>query len=372
MDYLEYEAEDFLMDGGFCNYCLRKDTSDIAFWEDWLDRHPEKRDLIKQAEALYRILNGNLSGTEFERNYREFAKTVDQHIVQSGLYSALPRTAGRPLRKKLWYAVSIFSAAAAVILWLMVGAGWFFTRSDKSVSLVDREARKGLVEEMNTDRVSKRIVLEDGSTVSLSPGAKIAFPRYFPTDRRAVFLEGEAYFDVVKNSGRPFFVYDSTIVTEVLGTTFTIRQVNDRIEVLVHTGRVAVFENGRKSIVSASGSDENGVIVTPNQKVTYYTWERHFITSLVDSPVAVTATGRNTDSTFIFDDAPLSQVLHRLEKSFGIEIVLENDDLNKCPFTGNISKQTLYKKLDVVTAAFQASYEIKGTRILIKGGRGCH
>ena len=370
MDYLGYTVEDFLMDSGFCNYCLRRDEADIAFWEDWLRRYPEKKVLVDQAEALFRILNGNLPGEEFERNYNQFAQTLDRHILQSGLYTGALST--RPLHKKVWRITGMISMAAAIVVGLTVGAYWLLSPAAKPLSHIDGQAGRGLVEEMNTTSGHKTLFLEDGSKVLLSSRAKISFPRHFEADRREVYLEGEAYFDVVKNSGRPFFVYDSNLVTEVLGTSFTIRTANGKIEVSVHTGRVAVFENGRQTTLSGPNSSENGVIVTRNQRVTYYTGERHFVSSLVDSPVAFAAIGQTADSTFVFDDAPLSRVLRQLEKSFGIEIVLENDDLNKCPFTGNISKQTLYKKLDVVTAAFQASYEVKGTRILIKGGRGCH
>jgi transmembrane sensor len=116
------------------------------------------------------------------------------------------------------------------------------------------------------------------------------------------------------------------------------------------------------------------VIITPNQKVTYYEENRHFITSLVEAPLPVHAESGKTpeEEKFVFDDTPLSEVLNTLEKTYEIEIVLENANLANCPFTGNITKQNLFNKLEIICQAFQATYDLKGTVILIKGGKGCN
>jgi hypothetical protein len=99
-----------------------------------------------------------------------------------------------------------------------------------------------------------------------------------------VYLEGEALFTVSKNPNRPFFVYNNQIVTQVLGTSFTVQNKNGKIEVAVKTGRVAVYENGEQINLNEVEQKSNGVIITPNQKVTYYQQERHFVTSIVDQP----------------------------------------------------------------------------------------
>ncbi|RYG37284.1 MAG: FecR family protein, partial [Chitinophagaceae bacterium] len=198
------------------------------------------------------------------------------------------------------------------------------------------------------------------------------YPAHFLPLKREVFLEGEAFFEVSKNAQRPFFVYNNNIVTHVLGTSFTVKAnpLTNQVEVSVRSGKVEVYENkGNGKNVDNS----NGVILLPNQKVSYNETARQFAPSLVDSPLPL-LTEENGEKpvrrTTVFEEAPLSKVLSSLEKSYGVEIVAENQDLYNCLFTGDISQQDLFTRLEIVCQATGASYEIKGTKVLVKG-KGC-
>ena len=264
--------------------------------------------------------------------------------------------------------------AAALLAGLLAGAYYYFGFRNKSIdSLIGMKVQEGLLKSANHGSSTESIRLEDGSLVLLQPGASIAFPRHFPANKREVYLEGGAYFDVTRQMDRPFFVYNKTVVAEVLGTSFDISIVQNKIEVKVRTGKVAVFENGRQVELNAKEKIENGVIVTPNQKATYYEDNRHFVTSLVEAPVPVGDTvKKGAEPRFIYDDTPVAEVLAALEKTYQIEIILENERLGKCPFTGDISSQGLFNKLELICQTFQANYEVAGTQILIKGGKGCN
>ena len=66
------------------------------------------------------------------------------------------------------------------------------------------------------------ITLPDGSRVWLNSNTRIEYSQHFD-DKREVQIDGEAYFEVVRNTGRPFIVYtpDDEQV-EVLGTKFYV------------------------------------------------------------------------------------------------------------------------------------------------------
>jgi len=269
-----------------------------------------------------------------------------------------------------------------LVRWLSVAAvisaiiaGYLYVSGNKLTDSIESEkVHEGLSEEKNlTDKV-KQVKFEDGSIVMLQPNSKIAFPKHFPKNKREVYLDGEAFFEVTKNAARPFFVYNNNLVARVLGTSFNIKIINNKIEVAVKTGRVAVYENGKRIDLTDEQKKENGVIVTPNQKVIYYTEDRHFVTSLVDAPVPVISyeNEKPEEIKFVFDDTPLSEVLQAIEKTYGIEIILANDNLKICPFTGDITKPNLFNKLEFICQVFHAGYEIKGTKILITGGKGCN
>ena len=175
----------------------------------------------------------------------------------------------------------------------------------------------------------------------------------------------ESYIRFLKNNPLVFFVYNNQIVTQVLGTSFTVKNKNGKIEVEVKTGRVAVYENGEQINLNEVEQKSNGVIITPNQKVTYYQQERHFVTSIVDQPAPAQkeTTQPVIANYFKYNETPVSKVLKDLEDTYELEIVLENEKIKNCLFTGDLSNQNMFNKLESICVAFSSSYEIKGTRI---------
>jgi hypothetical protein len=234
---------------------------------------------------------------------------------------------------------------------------------------------KDMLQNVNTTAHPLKMQLEDGTSITLQPGAELHYPQHFLPDKREVYLKGEAFFEVSKNPTRPFFVYNKNVVTHVLGTSFNVRinKETKQVEVEVRTGRVEVYENTMLE-KSSTLKKNNGVILLPNQKVVYDEIARQFVPSLVDRPLPVikndSANKKVTTEDMVFAETPLKTVLPILENNYGIEIVAENEALYQCLFTGDINLQELYTKLDIICQAVGANYEVKGTKILIKG-KGC-
>ncbi|WP_128544574.1 FecR family protein [Larkinella soli] len=229
-------------------------------------------------------------------------------------------------------------------------------------------ALSGLHEEANPGKVTRMVRLEDGSRIRLEPGSSVRYAEPFAVDRRIVYLSGNALFEVTKNPKKPFVVYAGDIVTKVLGTSFTIRSSVGDTEVAVLTGRVMV----EKRSGAASDPDDpadSRVVLTPNQKVTYFPHKNHFVTGLVAMPLLVKMSTEVVKPTlFRYEDVPLTDVLNEVEAAYGIEIVVENEGIRTCPITADLTQQSLYTKLEVICAALKANFDIKGTRIIITGG----
>ncbi len=226
----------------------------------------------------------------------------------------------------------------------------------------------------NDSKSPKHIRLEDGTSITLQPNASLSYPLHFNDEKREVYLDGEAFFEVSKNPKRPFFVFCRNLVTHVLGTSFTIKPIagKNEIEVAVRSGRVEVFEN-IEVVPENLTKKSNGVVLLPNQKVLYNAASRQFEASIVDAPlplIAIGSTSKGNAVSFSFDETPLSNVLKSLEEAYGIEITAEKESLYNCPFTGDITGGELYAKLDIINKVLNTTYEIKGVKILIKG-KGC-
>jgi ferric-dicitrate binding protein FerR (iron transport regulator) len=325
----------------------------------------DERKIIDQ---WYELLdNGNVDLNDREMN------EVESRLwnkLQSDARAKMTVPIVRMQKRFSWkYAI----AASFVGLALLSSILWFRSggKTQTADTLVAAKVTEGFLEQVNTGNAPKSVQLEDGSSVTLHPGSKLAFPKHFATGKREVYLEGEAFFNISKNPNRPFFVYNNNIVTQVLGTSFDIRGKNGQVEVAVKTGRVAVYENKEQISLDEVHQKSNGVIITPNQKVTYYQQERHFITSIVDQPVPVPQEFKKEAAHFVYNETPLYKVLKDLEDTYELEIILENDKIRNCLFTGDLTGQNLFNKLEGICLVFNATYEIKGTKILLKSVKDC-
>ncbi len=97
----------------------------------------------------------------------------------------------------------------------------------------------------NFTEIGKEVSLPDGSIVVLSPGSKIRYKKSFEKTRGAE-LDGEAFFDIAKDSTKEFKVETDFTTTRVLGTTFLITETLDikNTEVKLFTGRISMSLNG--------------------------------------------------------------------------------------------------------------------------------
>ncbi|MBD2757056.1 FecR family protein [Spirosoma validum] len=251
--------------------------------------------------------------------------------------------------------------------------GWWYVahqQNDTSVSVGSPITlnRADLIERTNASASPLVVALEDGSTVKLAAHSSLRFPKRFTTEERTVYLTGDAFFSVAKMPSRPFYVHAGNVVTKVLGTSFFVRSQSDtkQVRVDVVTGRVAVYQNAPQKQTTS-----NGVVLSPNQTVTFFDEEQHFVTGLVEAPQVIrTAEIEKKPISFQFDDTPLSEVLTRLERAYGIDIEVENESQNNCPLTADLTNQSLYTQLDIICAALKSTYEVQGTTILVTG-KGC-
>ncbi len=320
--------------------CSESESQLVEQWYELIDEEPRQ----------------NYTGQEWQAlEYKLWQK------IEAGLFE----TEARP-SISFWrnYRLSI---AASVTILLGAGAWWYINAHSNPAT---KSTLQSSVHEMqlmdNTSSKPVKIKLEDGSTVTLSPHSQLQYPKQFAATKREVNLRGEALFEVSKNPDKPFYVITDKLVTKVLGTSFYVRTVEakQKTEVEVISGKVSVYEKER------ADNQNRGVVLTPNHKVTFFAVEKHFITGLVAKPLPQIKPINNKPEKFEFDDTPISQVLDKLKKVYGIEIVLENEKLNDCPITADITAQPLYTKLDIICATINGKYEVKGTTILISG-KGC-
>ena len=257
-----------------------------------------------------------------------------------------------------WY----FGSAVAILL-LFFGI-WTYNKTAKNIQAANGIPFSGWAKYDNVSAKELTVILPDGSVVILKPKTQLAYNQS-DTGFREVTLNGEAFFDVKRDEARPFYIYAGKMTTKVLGTSFNIKAYPSmkKSEVAVVSGKVTVYEH------DADDKKDNGVILTPNLKVTFFDEEEHFIKSIVEKPEVLQNIKKESFS-FDFQNISLSEVLKTLEKTYGIEMVLENESLGHCTLTGDLEGMPMFTKLDIIVRSLNATYQIKGTSILVNG-RGC-
>lgn len=302
--------------------------------------------------------------------------TVENRLwrkIQSQTHPAFSSTISSKTRSSIFYLWAGKVAVVAIFIGVISAIVFKYQSGSLQKNVFSNYTSLQLQHVTNNSKSPKQVRLEDGSSIILQPKATISYPLHFNKEKREVYLDGEAFFDVSKNPNQPFFVYCNNLVTHVIGTSYSIKPVIGRneIEVAVRSGRVEVLENA--AIVPIDHHKKsNGVVLLPNQKVLYNRITRQFEASIVDAPLQLIATDSKSAKpvSFIFEEAPLSVVLKSLEDAYGIEIIAEEETLYNCPFTGDITGRELYSKLDLISKVLNTTYEIKGIKILIKG-KGC-
>ncbi|SEI94426.1 FecR family protein [Dyadobacter koreensis] len=216
------------------------------------------------------------------------------------------------------------------------------------------------------------IILEDGTKVHLQSGSSITYGKHFEKLRRVVTLKGSGYFQVSKNPDRPFYVFCNGTITKVLGTSFWISS-NDKsksVEIGVKTGKVSVMVGPGEISKMDKDSPKGELFLTPNQRVVFFENDRKLKKTLVAEP-AVLETAEVASLKFIYEDTPLVKVLQELGQGYNVEILVMNEKLKNCSFTGDLTLMTFQEKFDLICQSVNSQYNIQGTSVILTGP-GCN
>ena len=192
--------------------------------------------------------------------------------------------------------------------------------------------------------------LSDGTNVWLNADSKLKFPVAFSGDTREVYLEGEAYFEVTKDSLAPFIVKTHTTTTRVLGTSFSIKAYEDEeVRTTLVEGKVEVKMG------------EHQTMLKPGQQ--FVSLKDDFVIRNVD---VMAYTSWRYDR-FAFDDETLDVLLKQLERWYNIQVTFENPVLKSLRFTGNIPKyEDIQKVLQLIELTTNITFELKDRVLIVR------
>jgi transmembrane sensor len=363
-NYPTYTAEDFIQDPFFQAWVLSHNPEAATFWLDFQRHHPERKSVLLAARALLLALHESQSFPTEAQGQRLW----DRISTDSKQDPIMNETRVSARIAPLWKWLS----AAAVVL-VALGLGWLtlLKSGEQPASYTEQIAESAipLVEKINTTDQPLNLKLSDGSRVVVYPGSRISYSSSFLGAKREVFLSGKGYFEVVRNDTKPFVVFANQLVTKVVGTSFLIDAFdsNTSPSVEVRSGKVKVFRLD-KYREAEKGQPEVMVLLTANQQVSYDRISQDFAASYVPKPALLKAPEVHPD--FYFENAAVADVFNTLEQSYGVTIEYDQQVLQDCNITAPLGDLPLFRKLDIICQTIGATYEVWGTRIVVKG-KGC-
>jgi ferric-dicitrate binding protein FerR (iron transport regulator) len=247
-----------------------------------------------------------------------------------------------------------FQMAAAVLLlvgvWGVLRTFWPLTQQLETITVAASSQRR-------------QTTLPDGSRVWINRHSTLSYAADFNQTARAVQLQGEAFFEVKKDHGRPFTVFANETRTQVLGTSFNVRAygAEDSVEVAVVTGRVA-FRPVRRL---PTGSDS--VLLTPGQRGVIH---RVAPTAAVQKLIVDPNFRAWQREELVFDNQPLAQLAQTLSRYYDTPVTLANPAIGSCRFTGTFVRASLPQVLRVVGLSTNLTVRQSATGYTLDGP-GC-
>ena len=359
MSKSEYATEDFVLDPDFRKWVLENNTESKAYWVDFLSQNPHKVNDIYQAREILINLSREkkaLSDQKVQFLFSKISQRIDREdksaqkssskVVEMDSWSTIQKynlEQEKKSKKRL-----LLQWAASLILFLGLGSLFYLLNvpetdsiQETAVEWITFEAPAG---------VKSSISLEDGSKIHLNSGSKITYPQNFPNGIRAIELVGEAFFEVAKDSLRPFKVSSGHLTTTALGTSFNIKAYpNQVVSVSLLTGKVKV-EGENKEAYLIPGEAIRADLTTHFWK--QGTFDREEILAWMNK-------------TLVFTNTPFLEAVLQMENWFGVQIEIQGDWPKDLKVSGKFKDETLQNILEGLSFSTHFTYKIQGKQVQI-------
>ena len=312
--------------------------------QEWIEVSPDN---LAQFSETIQILEASKSYFKQTEHPEKMWAKINAHISQQESLEPVP------VQKRRWLA---YAAAC----FLVCTSGWLVYKSlnRKPTLTAEYEVIS------NADGKHSKLLLPDSSTVYLGGGSKLKYAKNFAGKTRAVYLDGEAFFDVV-HQAKPFTVKSGQITTVVLGTSFNVKAyaAENKVAVTVKTGKVGVMADvrGKSQVVKYLLPNEQININTVSGLYTFNTTDARAINSWIHND-------------FTFYDTSLEEIAASMEHYYGVQIEFTEPDLGRVRLTAKFKNISLKQAMENLSALSGLAYTQKGAHVFIsnnnqKGGK---
>lgn len=350
--------------------------------EQLLWQHPEGNYSMEVMQDLWKS-KPEADRQYAENEYRKLAYKLRQLGSDEGFfedndhYVTEDANDEQPSRKRKWLPWSM------VLVVLVITASVLFYQQNNNNSNSDKLAAEASARNEIITRYGSKtnLVLPDGSKVWLNAGSKLSYEKSYGNAFREVTLTGEAFFDVVKNTSRPFIIHTSKMEIRVLGTAFNVKCYPDekKTETSLIRGSVEITLKNRPE----------KIILKPNEKIVINDEEdtkpvtaantakpgstapesqpiftlAHLTREPVNNKIIETSW---IDNRLIFSNETFEEIAVKMERWYAVSIRFDNEKLKKKRFTGTFENETVSQALSAMQLTLPFNYSIDKDQITIK------
>lgn len=203
-----------------------------------------------------------------------------------------------------------------------------------------------------------KITLSDNSSIWLNSGTKLIYPARFASDKREVYLEGEAIFEVSHDTEHPFHVITPNVEIKVLGTIFNISAYKD------DQTTSAVLESGSVELSYTGGSifGKSKSLMVPGMLAVYDPQKRSLEQTRVNTKNFISW----RDGYLTFEQQPLSGILKKIARYYNVTILLKDQELANETFSGSLAfRDSSAQMLEVIAEIIHANVDMINNQIII-------
>lgn len=248
------------------------------------------------------------SEKEIETAYLSFCLSVDEKEKEKDKATPARWRSKTPIRRIMAYAAS--ALIAGILLFL-----YFNDRPEDAIMAENK------IEVPSGERVS--LTLSDGTKVWLNAQSSISYPSGFSKKDRRVFLEGEGYFEVAHDAGKPFIVETPSLSIKVLGTRFNLKAYREEpASVSLQEGKIEVHID----------EQHPNLVLSPMDELQYSSETGLKIVKRTD----IARTSNWIRGELYFSGEKLEDIARVLTRRFGVNILIRDKNLESQRFSCRI------------------------------------
>lgn len=250
--------------------------------------------------------------------------------------------------------IALISVAATL---LVVIGGISISRSESPNAInLEESIEEQRVEVYSPAGMISKLTLPDGSKVILNNNSTLSYPVKFSGNERKIELDGEAFFEIEKDSLKPFLINTEGMDVRVLGTSFNLKAYEaDNETILSLKDGIVQAETIRK------GEKEHIKLVPGEQLVVDRLAE-----TLERKKVNVNWYTAWIDGKMVYRDETLSRILKDIEQRFDIDVVVQDSSLLKDKYFVSFSHgETVKQMLFLLSYKREWAYTMKNDEQVI-------